>query len=48
MAEVAFYLKGLIDLPEAEELPAFVIGQGMPICSYKKAAFAFHSHQAIA
>ena len=31
MAEVTFYLKGLIDLPEAEELLAPVIGQGMPI-----------------
>ena len=29
MAEVTFYLKGLIDLPEAEELLAPVIGQGM-------------------
>ena len=31
MAEVTFYLKGLIDLPEAEEFLAPVIGQGMPI-----------------
>ena len=31
MAEVTFYLKGLIDLPEAEELLAPVIGQGVPI-----------------
>lgn len=29
-----FYLKGLIDLPEAEEFLAPVIGQGMPIACW--------------